>query len=126
MGLTYRDLYSNDEYSSRLRKLYKEQTSILSYYILNAVILNIYQEFLIWCQENNTRDSILQFVKNKKKQIDFCKFIENNYKTENMLDSIDCISKMFETENSKTYKHNNLLKNMRKSLMEIEPLIEIN
>lgn len=120
MGLTYRDLYSDNEYSSNLRKLYKEQTSILSYYILNAVILNIYQDFLIWCQENNTSDSILQFVKNPKKQDEFCKFIEKNYKTKNMLDSIDCISKMFEKENSKSYKNNNLLKNMRKSLMEIE------
>jgi hypothetical protein len=120
MGLTYRDLYSDNEYSSNLRKLYKEQTSILSYYILNAVILNIYQDFLIWCQKNNTSDSILQFVKNRENQYEFCKFIEENYKTKNMLDSIDCISKMFEKENSKSYKNNNLLENMRKSLMEIE------
>jgi len=118
MGLTYKDLYSNDEYSIKLRKLYKEQTSILSYYIINAIILNIYQEFLIWCQNNNTSESILQFVHKKEKQIEFCKFIEDNYKTKNMLERVNCISNMF--EHYKDRNVNNLLKNMRKSLMEIQ------
>jgi hypothetical protein len=120
MGLTYKDLYSNNEYSSRLRKLYKEQTSILSYYIINAIILNIYQEFLIWCKKNNSNDSILQFVHTEKKQMEFCKFIEKNYKTEIMLDRINCISRMFETHKFKLSKNKNLLKNMRKSLIEIQ------
>ena len=121
MGLSYEYLYSEDEQSQKLRKLYKEQTSILSYYIINAVILNIYQDFLVWCKTHNTPDSILQFVNTKKKQMEFCDFIDKNYKTEVMMNRIHCISEMFEH-----YKHTNtkkeinyLLKNMRKSLMEI-------
>ena len=122
MGLTYENLYSKDEHSSNMRSLYKEQTSILSYYIINAIILNIYQDFLIWCQNNNTNDSILQFEKTKEKQMEFCKFIENNYKTKNMLNKINCISNMFENyRNSKKNKNiDNLLRNMRKSLIEIK------
>jgi hypothetical protein len=121
MGLTYQNLYSDDEQSKKLRKLYKEQTSILSYYIINAVILNIYQEFLLWCKTNNRSDSILEFVKTKKQQMEFCDFVDKNYKTEVMMNRIHCISGMFEH-----YKHTNksnsnyLLKNMRKSLMEIQ------
>jgi hypothetical protein len=122
MGLTYENLYSKDEESSKLRKLYKEQTSILSYYIINAVILNIYQDFLVWCKKNNTSDSILQFVNIEKKQMEFCDFIEKNYKTKNMLNRIDCISEMFEHyKDTNTKKEiNYLLKNMRKSLMAIQ------
>lgn len=121
MGLSYEHLYSEDEQSQKLRKLYKEQTSILSYYIINAVILNIYQDFLVWCKKNNTFDSILQFVNTKKQQMEFCDFIYKNYKTKNMMNRIYCISEMFDH-----YKHTNtkkevnyLLKNMRKSLMSI-------
>jgi hypothetical protein len=122
MGLTYENLYSEDEESKKLRKLYKEQTSILSYYILNAVILNIYQEFLIWCKKNNISDSILQFKKTKKNQMEFCDFIDKNYKTKDMLNRIECISKMFKKYKFDNYKNNSvqkLVKNMRKSLMEI-------
>jgi hypothetical protein len=123
MGLTYDNLYSKDEESSKLRKLYKEQTSILSYYIINAVILNIYQDFLKWCNDNNEKSSILQFDHTEDKQIEFCKFVENNYKTKNMLNRINCISRMFEQYKNIKYKKNDinmLLENMRKSLMEIE------
>jgi hypothetical protein len=123
MGLTYDNLYSKDQESSKLRKLYKEQTSILSYYIINAVILNIYQDFLKWCNDNNEKSSILQFDHTEEKQIEFCKFVENNYKTKNMLNRINCISRMFEQYKNIKYKKNDinmLLENMRKSLMEIE------
>lgn len=75
----------------------------------------------MWCKTHNTSDSILQFVNTKKKQMEFCDFIDKNYKTELMMNRIHCISEMFEH-----YKHTNtkkevkyLLKNMRKSLMEI-------
>jgi hypothetical protein len=123
MGLTYENLYSGDEESKKLRKLYKEQTSILSYYIINAVILNIYQDFLIWCKKNNISDSILQFVKTKKQQIEFCDFIDKNYKTKDMINRIECISKMFEKYKFENHKNNSvqkLVKNMRKSLIEIQ------
>ena len=122
MGLTYENLYSDDEQSKKLRKLYKEETSILSYYIINAVILNIYQEFLIWCKDNNRSGSILQFENTKIKQMEFCDFIYENYKTENMLNRIHCISEMFEHyKHSNTNKKiNHLIVNMRKSLFAVK------
>jgi hypothetical protein len=116
-GLKYTDLYSkcNDK-----KKQYYENTSVLSYYILNAVILNDFEKFFMWCIKNNK--NILQFDNTQKKQIEFCKFIENNYKTKILLDRINCISELL-----LMFKNNNtngsiqeLLQNMRKSLCELE------
>jgi len=116
-GLKYTDLYSkcNDK-----KKQYYENTSVLSYYILNAVILNDFEKFFMWCINNNK--NILQFDNTQKKQIEFCKFIENNYKTKILLDRINCISELL-----LMFKNNNtngsiqeLLQNMRKSLCELE------
>jgi hypothetical protein len=116
-GLKYTDLYSkcNDK-----KKQYYENTSVLSYYILNAVILNDFENFFTWCIKNNK--NILQFDNTQKKQIEFCKFIENNYNTKLLLDRINCISELL-----LMFKNNNtngsiqeLLQNMRKSLCELE------
>ena len=54
MGLSYSDLYSNSKHSQVLREnLYKENTNVLSYYIIKTVLLNNYQSFLEWCNKNN-------------------------------------------------------------------------
>lgn len=116
-GLKYTDLY--DQKTDK-KEMYYENTSVLSYYILNAVILNDFENFFEWCINNNK--NILQFDNTKEKQIEFCKFIENNYKTKLLLDRINCISGLL-----LEFKNNNisssiqeLLQNMRKSLCELD------
>jgi len=113
MGLKFEDLYIED---IKIRNKYKEQTSVLSYYIINAIILNNYQEFILWCSKNNK--NIIQFNHISENQIEFCKFIENNCKTASMLYRIECVTDMYNY-----YKVNNenkyLLYNMRKSLFQL-------
>jgi hypothetical protein len=113
MGLKFEDLYIED---TKIKNKYKEQTSVLSYYIINAIILNSYQEFILWCSKNNK--NILQFNHISENQIEFCKFIENNCKTASMLYRIECVTDMYNY-----YKINNenkyLLYNMRKSLFQL-------
>ena len=58
--------------------LYKEDTSVLSYYIITLILLNNYQSFLSWCNTNNT--SILQFKKTTANIDAFCNFIGKKYK----------------------------------------------
>ena len=120
MGLQYGDLYSNSEHSKILRDhLYKEKTNVLSYYVIKAILINNYQSFLSWCKINNIL--LLQFKKTPLNQNEFCRFIEKNYKTRNMLESIDNTQIFF---NKLVYKKHNpnigyLLSNLRMSICEL-------
>lgn len=133
MGLKYNHLHTNTPQSIVLRdNLYKEDSNVLAYYIIKTILLNNYQGFLNWCDTNNT--SLLQFKKTTKNQKDFCLFIENNYKTPSMLESVGCTEKFLkksQAHNSLKKEHssvnkdvhgemlNFLLKNMRMSVCEL-------
>lgn len=92
MGLNYVDLVSNTPQAQSLREtLYKEESNVLSYYILTTILMNNYQGFLSWCNTNNL--SLLQFKKTETNIMEFCKFIEKNYKTRSLIESVDCIQK---------------------------------
>ena len=125
MGLTYEDLYSDNPHSEVMRNtLYKENANILSYYIIRPILLNNYQGFLNWCYKNNL--SLLQFKKTNSNLEDFCKFIEKNYKTDSMIDSIECIEKFFKNikknKNSKKIKseeYDFAVTNMRMTICEL-------
>jgi hypothetical protein len=122
MGLTYKDLYSKTEKSAILRKyLYKEDSNVLSYYIIKAILINSYQDFLFWCKQHNI--SLLQFKKTPTNQREFCKFIEKKYKTTQMLQSVEA-TEIFMKKISILSKTNNknmdyLVKNMRMSICEL-------
>lgn len=120
MGLTYKDLYLETERSRLLREnLYKEKTHVLSYYIIKTVLINNYQGFLSWCKTNNL--SLLQFKKTIKNQIDFCVFIDNNYKSVSMLNGVkETNSFLNETrKKSRTQNLSYILSNLRMSICEL-------
>lgn len=118
MGLQYKDLYSNTKESSILREnLYKENTNVLSYYIIKTVLINNYQGFLSWCKINNL--SLLDFKKTIGNQKQLCKFIEKNYKTQSLLNSIH-ESQIFLSRIKKKKGINKfILSNMRMSICEL-------
>ena len=120
MGLTYKDLYSETERSRILREnLYKEKTNVLSYYIIKTVLINNYQGTLSWCKTNNL--SLLQFKKTIKNQSEFCKFIENHYKSNSMLNGITDTKKFLNELRKKSKKTNlsYILSNLRMSICEL-------
>jgi hypothetical protein len=126
MGLTYSDLYSVSEHSRVFREnLYKEKSNVLSYYIIKTILINNYQSFLLWCKKNNL--SLLQFKKTYSNQKEYCRFIEQNYKTKSMLYGIDHTYKFLKNiyfdVNSKKIKKNKslnfLLSNLRMSICEL-------
>jgi hypothetical protein len=103
MNLSYFDLIKREERNPQtylthnnpdLKRncSYKENTSVLSYYVLKNILLNNYNEFLDWCGKNNT--NTFQFVKTEEHLQMFYKFIEKHYKTKDMLDMIDHAEKM--------------------------------
>jgi hypothetical protein len=118
MGLQYKDLYSNSNHSQILREnLYKENTNVLSYYIIKTVLINNYQGFLSWCKTNNL--SLLDFKKTTGNQKQFCKFIEKNYKTHSLLYGI-YESEVFLSKIKKKKDINKfILTNMRMSICEL-------
>ena len=116
MGLSFNDLYKKTVVSENLRRTqYKENTNILSYYILTTILLNNYQDFLSWCDTNNT--SLLNFKKTPTHINNFCAFIEKKYKTKNMLDGIKCIEKIFYNMKNKNKIY--LLENLRMTICEV-------
>lgn len=116
MGLTYKDLYSNTKTSDNLRKKkFKENTNVLSYYIIKTILLNNYQTFLYWCQQNNP--TLLQFKKTKLNLRNFCLFIEKNYKNNSMLTGVKYAEDFLNTKFSKRDFY--LLTNMRMSICEM-------
>jgi hypothetical protein len=120
MGLEYSDLYSSSEKSKMMRRtMYKEKSNVLSYYVIKCILINNYPSFLLWCKTNNL--SILQFKKTSLNQNEFCKYIQKNYKTREMLNGIDNTQLFF---NKISMKKNNknlqyLLSNLRMSICEL-------
>ncbi|NDA90117.1 MAG: hypothetical protein EBY20_04315 [Alphaproteobacteria bacterium] len=125
MGLTYIDLISNTPEAHSLREtLYKEKSNVLSYYILTTILMNNYQGFLSWCNTNNL--SLLQFKKTETNIMEFCKFIEKNYKTRSLIESVDCMQQfLLSVKNGKGDKKkigkslDYILNNMRMTVCEL-------
>ena len=117
MNLSYVDLYKKTNLAeNNRRKHYKENTSVLSYYVITSLLINNYSDFLLWCNINNT--SLLNFKKTNAQLEHFCKFIDKKYKTKNMLEGIECTEHLLH----RLKKNKNmlyLLKNLRMTICEL-------
>ena len=123
MGLTYNNLYSGTSTAKSLREaLYKENTSVLSYYIIKTILLNNYQQFLKWCDINNL--SLLQFKKTNSNIDKFCDFIIKKHKTKNFISNVKkAQEQLHELDINKKMPSNTkqlLLNNLRMSLCEMK------
>lgn len=118
MGLSYADLYSNSKHSAIVREnLYKENSNILSYYILKTILLDNYQSFLYWCNTNNL--SLLNFKKTIGNLNEFCIFIKKNYKKKHTLDNVNNTQLFLSKIKSKKGNYKYVLSNMRMSICEL-------
>ena len=132
MNIEYTNLYEKSEISENIRKtLYKENTNVLSYYVITLILIYNYQSFLSWCKTNNT--SLLQFKKTHANLNSFCRFIEKKYRSSKMLEIINCsniffkklvIKKKQKSINKNTNKDTNkdlefLTNNLRMTLCEM-------
>ena len=109
MGVTYADLHSS---LSRNTK-YKEKSNILAYYVIKTILIHNFQDFLSWCQRNNS--SLLQFNKEGNAQMKMCAFIEDKYKSDSLLQNIDKTNALFRKFKGK----NGLSQNMRMTMFEL-------
>jgi hypothetical protein len=116
MGLTYKDLFLSHQKSHVLRQtFYKEKSNILAYYILTTILISSYQSFLAWCDTNNL--SLLHFKKTTSNLDGFCQYISKNYKSKNMLSSVDCMQTFFAKQKKASNRF--IMSNMRMTLTEL-------
>lgn len=118
MNMRYKDMYSNNIQSEKIRKtMFKENTNVLSYYIITLILLNSSQDTISWCNLNNT--VLLQFKKTSANLNEFCKFIEKKYKTRSMLDAVDCTEILFKKVSKKRKDMIYLINNLRMTICEL-------
>jgi hypothetical protein len=87
MNLKYEHLWKQDKISESYRNiLYKEETNVFSYYILKMILLHSGDDFLIWCNLNNT--NTLNFDHSEILFNKFFKFINKNYKAKPLMKNI--------------------------------------
>jgi hypothetical protein len=91
--------------------LYYEKTHILSYFIITAILLTNYQQFIKFCNENN--ENIFNFKDTKTNKDNFVKLIKKYYKSNKLFDTIEYINDIY-------VKDPYIIKNTRLSICEIE------
>lgn len=119
MGLNYDTMYSRAKRHVALRnELYRENTNVLSYYILKGVLMVHWEEFLRWCNQHN--EHLLNFTKTAANQDRFCGFIKAHHATHQMTSHVDSGVCVLRWSTKKT-KHVNtvVLTTMRMSVCEL-------
>ena len=127
MGLQYKNLYGKDKTSIMLRDtFYKENTNVLAYYIIHAILICYFPLFLSWCKNNNP--SLLQFNKTREGQQSLCSFIERHYMKPSMLDHFQCMDMFYRERRKNLYQKDSLqdtkmhyiFTNMRMTLCDLD------
>ena len=120
MSLNYSMLTSDDtNISNSTKDKYKEDTSVLSYYIICLVLFNDYQRFLKWCLTNNSNSNLFLFKRTPQNLTKFCKYIKDNYKMHEFLHNISCTEEILRRMKAKPSKYSFYLTNLRMTLCEL-------
>lgn len=118
MNLNYYELCYD---KNKSKQNYSEETNILSYYIIATILINNYDHFLSWCDENNS--PLYNFRKSLKNINNFCNFIKIYYLEENLLDNISKCETIFFSLKEKINKNssiNFILNNLRMTIYELQ------
>lgn len=90
MDISYRQLSCNTG-DNNVRKKYRENTAVFSYYVIKSILIVYIEEFMNWCENNN--ENTLQFNKTQNAIISFCDFIKEYYLGEKYLKIVDISEK---------------------------------
>jgi len=113
MGLDYNIISTcTDANYIIVKKLYKEETNVFAYYVIVAVLIANFNNFILWCIDNNT--NLFNFKKEISSVNDFIAFISKNYKNNELLNMIVAMEKRLE---NKTHRDEILLNTMRMTVI---------
>jgi len=93
--------------------LYEEKTNVFAYYIVKTILLYHYDEFLLFCHENNSPKNPILFYKSPVNINQFFKFILEYYQEDNMMKDFRAMELI-----SRDVKNKDLKKSMRMTLFE--------
>ena len=113
MGLDYNIISNcNDANYVIVKKLYKERTNVFAYYIIVAALIANFNNFILWCIDNNT--NLFNFKKENASVDSFVMFISKNYKNNDLLKMIVGLEKRLE---NRTPNDEILLTTMRMTVL---------
>lgn len=96
-GMEYRNLYEKTAESHKKRTYqYKENTNVLSYYILKSIFMFYFNDFMEWC--NQSSQGSLQFNVDFMKS--YCDFIRDHYRQDDFLKAVDKMEKWIDDNES--------------------------
>ena len=97
MGLDYNIISTcTDANYIIVKKLYKEQTNVFAYYVIVAILIANFNNFILWCIDNNT--NLFNFKKEPASVDDFIAFISKNYKNNDLLKMVVSMEKRLENK----------------------------
>ncbi len=94
-------------------RLYEEKTNVFAYYIVKTILLYHYDDFLLFCHENNPPKNPILFYKSPRNLSHFFDFILKYYNDEDMINDFRTMELI-----SRDIKNNDLKKSMRMTLFE--------
>jgi hypothetical protein len=113
MGLDYNIISNCNETNYIIvKKLYMENTNVFAYYVIVAILIANFNNFILWCIDNNT--NLFNFKKDSASVDNFIEFISKNYKNNDLLNAVVSMEKRLET---KTGDDDLLLMTMRMSVI---------
>ena len=113
MGLDYNIISTcTDANYIIVKKLYKEETNVFAYYVIVAILIANFNNFILWCIDNNT--NLFNFKKEPASVDDFIAFVSKNYKNSDLLNMVVAMEKRLE---NKTRNDEILLNTMRMSVV---------
>ena len=98
-----------------LTKILKENTNVFCYYILKLILLYNNNEFLVWCQKNNS--NIITFDKTSGNLDKLSNFFKKKYKSKKLLKDIYQMENIY-NKLRRSLKKNPLLLTSRQTICE--------
>jgi 2-keto-4-pentenoate hydratase/2-oxohepta-3-ene-1,7-dioic acid hydratase in catechol pathway len=125
MDITYRELVSFQAQSPTtfVIEKYKEDTSVLAYYIVKTVLFDKYQDFILWCKRNN--EHLFDFKNTVDNQRAFVEFIRQRYRSRGFLNDTKVMEDIYPLlkrealKKARNKKLDYLMENMRMSICEM-------
>ena len=116
-NIGYENFYEKNEISKYIRNnLYKEKTSVFSYYILKGVLLYHFTDFLSWCNDKNI--TLYKFDKQQGNVNQMIEFIKERFNNSKLIMDLKKMNIM--NYESKDESVERLDKTLRMSLLEIK------
>ena len=120
-GLTYTDLYEVTEQAKvNRRNKYKEETHVLSYYIIKSIFMFYVNDYVEWCVAHNGHS--LNFNKKpgqlNKNLTDYCGLLRDHYNKDEYKQIQTAMDKWF--DNNSTKENMKILKTLRMTVNDMK------